>query len=332
MTLMMNSISKYTFNYIDAARIIGIFFVVYGHEHPFMETNDLLLRKYIYSFHMPLFFLISGMLSYGGANLSFKQRERKLWYSLIVPYFLYHSYLILKLFISPNIFWQDVVHILTVNMTPNSPCWFFVALFVIRSVCECFNKKYVLLIIATSIYILCSCAGILLGSFLCSHAIISGCIFYTVGQIGIKHIEAMNKKNMLGLAFISILLVGLYMLYFPRYDMYVGSYNNPLLYILVSVASSFLILFFSWMITQKIPVHLLDKIKPLSRGTMLIVGSHYPIVSLLSKKYFCNHDSLMVKLLITFILIVGYWFIIKMTYKRFPILYGKCNLLKKLND
>ena len=65
---------------------------------------------------------------------------------------------------------------------------------------------------------------------------------------------------------------------------------------------------------------------------MLIVGSHYPIVSLLSKKYFCNHDSLMVKLLITFILIVGYWFIIKMTYKRFPILYGKCNLLKKLND
>lgn len=68
MTLMMNSISKYTFNYIDAARIIGIFFVVYGHEHPFMETNDLLLRKYVYSFHMPLFFLISGMLSYGGGK------------------------------------------------------------------------------------------------------------------------------------------------------------------------------------------------------------------------------------------------------------------------
>lgn len=326
---MMNIIGKNVFNYIDAARIIGIFCVVYGHEHPFAETNDLLMRKFVYSFHMPLFFIISGMLS-GGANISFKQREKKLLYGLIVPYLLYHAYLLLKIFISPNVFWQDIIHILTVNMTPNSPCWFFVALFVVRSLCESFKRKFALLILTTSLYVLCSCAGIKLGSFLCSHAIISGCIFYTVGQLGIKHIDTENKKVVIGLSLISALLVGLYMLYIPQFDMYVGSYYTPLVYILISVASSFLIFVIAWVITQKIPVNLLEKIKPLSRGIMLIVGTHYPIVRFLSNHFFCNHESLLVKLFVTFALIVGYWFIIKLTYKRFPILYGKYKPIKNV--
>ena len=71
----MNSIAKNVFNYIDAARIIGIFCVVYGHEHPFAETNDLLMRKFVYSFHMPLFFIISGILS-GGQILVLSKEKR----------------------------------------------------------------------------------------------------------------------------------------------------------------------------------------------------------------------------------------------------------------
>ena len=215
-------------------------------------------------------------------------------------------------------------------MTPNSPCWFFVALFVVRSVCESFKRKIALLIITTSLYVLCSCAGIKLGSFLCSHAIISGCIFYTVGQVGIKYIDRENKKVVIALSLISVLLIGLYMLYIPQFDMYVGSYYTPLVYILVSVVSSFLILVIAWVITQKIPVNLLEKIKPLSRGTMLIVGTHYPIVRFLSNHFFCHYESLLVKLFVTFALIVGYWFIIKLSYKRFPILYGKYKPIKNV--
>lgn len=42
---------------LDIVRVIGVFLVVLGHlvnEHP--------IRMYIYAFHMPLFFLVSGML------------------------------------------------------------------------------------------------------------------------------------------------------------------------------------------------------------------------------------------------------------------------------
>lgn len=68
--------------WIDVAKGIGILLVVLGHNH-YMK-KDLPLRNIIYSFHMPLFFLISGF---------FIKPEKKLFYnfkkkftSLIKPY------------------------------------------------------------------------------------------------------------------------------------------------------------------------------------------------------------------------------------------------------
>ena len=43
--------------YIDVLKGIGIFLVVFGHV-----THILELREYIWNFHMPLFFFISGFL------------------------------------------------------------------------------------------------------------------------------------------------------------------------------------------------------------------------------------------------------------------------------
>ena len=43
--------------YIDILKGIGIFYVILGHV-----THTSFLFRYIYSFHMPLFFFISGML------------------------------------------------------------------------------------------------------------------------------------------------------------------------------------------------------------------------------------------------------------------------------
>lgn len=44
-------------NYIDVLKGFGIFFVVFGHV-----THNHLLKDYIWGFHMPLFFLLSGFL------------------------------------------------------------------------------------------------------------------------------------------------------------------------------------------------------------------------------------------------------------------------------
>ena len=72
-------------NWIDWAKSIAIIMVVFGHIPE--NTNNFLIR-YICTFHMPLFFFISGYLSKRQTNLS--KNIKKYWHSLIIPYFIYN--------------------------------------------------------------------------------------------------------------------------------------------------------------------------------------------------------------------------------------------------
>lgn len=64
------------FEWIDWMKALGIYLVVLGHFYSFGE-------KFIYVFHIPLFFLISGFLSRKEDDK--RQFWRKLWYNLAIP-------------------------------------------------------------------------------------------------------------------------------------------------------------------------------------------------------------------------------------------------------
>ncbi|MEO8324613.1 MAG: acyltransferase family protein [Nitrospirota bacterium] len=72
--------------WIDALKAMAIIFVVVGHTPGIQGYSNLV--KYIYSFHIPLFFLISGVLfdyeSVGKSLPSFLQKQTR---TLLVPYF-----------------------------------------------------------------------------------------------------------------------------------------------------------------------------------------------------------------------------------------------------
>lgn len=70
------------FPYLDILKGLGIFFVVFGHI-----THINILREYIWSFHMPLFFFISGFLH--NSNSYFKEFLKKKIKSLYIPYILF---------------------------------------------------------------------------------------------------------------------------------------------------------------------------------------------------------------------------------------------------
>jgi fucose 4-O-acetylase-like acetyltransferase len=77
-------------DFLDIAKGIGIILVVMGHYVPH-STEPRLLFNWIYSFHMPLFFFISGLLftdkpANRGGYKSFTIRKIR---SLIVPYILF---------------------------------------------------------------------------------------------------------------------------------------------------------------------------------------------------------------------------------------------------
>ncbi|MDO6759667.1 acyltransferase family protein [Tamlana sp. 2_MG-2023] len=65
--------------WVDRARGLGIFLVIYGHNFPFLES-------YIYSFHVPLFFFIAGI---------FHPKERRSEHivkrakTILIPYFIW---------------------------------------------------------------------------------------------------------------------------------------------------------------------------------------------------------------------------------------------------
>ncbi|MGB5942563.1 MAG: acyltransferase family protein [Leeuwenhoekiella sp.] len=71
--------------WVDQARGLAIFLVVYGHNYPDIEP-------YIYSFHVPLFFLISGMFHPKNVTFGTARKRVKL---ILTPYFIWASILFL---------------------------------------------------------------------------------------------------------------------------------------------------------------------------------------------------------------------------------------------
>lgn len=118
--------------WIDWAKAIGIFLVVLGH-FPGLKGQG-----FIYLFHMPFFFLISGYLY---KRVSFNIEIAKVFRTLIIPYFFFNTVL-LSIALPLGIFkWDCVYNILLGNqeLLPARffrPLWFLVSLFVMRIVCS----------------------------------------------------------------------------------------------------------------------------------------------------------------------------------------------------
>ncbi len=132
--------------WLDAARGIGILLIVAGHIIPMTQP----FSHFIYSFHVPLFFFLSGMvlqkrhmgsavagqMGITGASADVKRRRgflrfvRKKAESLLYPYavFSFLSLVCDRLFDSLDRFGKEIPG--TVFLLGNGPLWFLPALFV----------------------------------------------------------------------------------------------------------------------------------------------------------------------------------------------------------
>lgn len=75
---------KKRIEWIDMARGFAIALVVFAHN-PIPHK----LSSYIYSFHVPLFFLLSGYLLHDGLDIPLKKFIKKKFISLAIPYFFF---------------------------------------------------------------------------------------------------------------------------------------------------------------------------------------------------------------------------------------------------
>lgn len=116
--------------WVDWAKAIGISLVVWAHISP-------IARHEVFLFHMPFFFMISGLLF---RQKGFLQELKGSAYSLALPYFIYNL-----LYMSPLPFggardMKTVINVIFGNQEQLCyvmvPLWFLVALFVMRLVCS----------------------------------------------------------------------------------------------------------------------------------------------------------------------------------------------------
>lgn len=130
-------------NYIDLLKGITIFLVVLGH-------HDTILTNCIYSFHMPLFFFISGIF-HSNYN-SYKKLIVKKVKSLIIPYFIFASTLFIFWLVIGRKYGESAIKNTPIKIAFNgifigsnikgyssmewgSPVWFLLCLFIVINLC-----------------------------------------------------------------------------------------------------------------------------------------------------------------------------------------------------
>lgn len=125
--------AKERVTYLDMAKGVGILLVILGHE----ADLPLAARQFVTSFHMPLFFILSGMAVCltGEKERPFSQILKRKSRSIMRPYFIFSVLcLIMEVFcagVLKNVLWETVREHLwaTVCLAGASVFWFLPALF-----------------------------------------------------------------------------------------------------------------------------------------------------------------------------------------------------------
>lgn len=327
-------------NWIDWAKALAITFVVYGHT-PAKEGD--FLHSYITSFHMPLFFFISGFLTkkeyMGKATLN------KYWHTLIFPYLCYNAlfypYWAIRFTIThPTTNWFDYIKPIlgtfmlqietTYNDYLNGVTWFIAALLVMKiilSICNKYkNGKYIILlftILSTLFYI--NNEFNLYVSTLTPISFAKCFPFFILGYYCRKKNIISEKVQKNDIVFCIIgLIIGIISYTIVRQASTISQYGISFWAMCLSSIIGFLCL-----------CKLLDGVKSkiienISIGTIVIMGLHWMFIGttdyILSKLLHINGDitypPLVVILLAIVFVALEYPFII-LFKNRFPFLLGK---------
>jgi fucose 4-O-acetylase-like acetyltransferase len=135
---------------MQMARGIGILLVTFGHSIPLKEDYPA-IYNFIYSFHMPLFFFLSGFFATKLLNISTINDWIKILsrstLKLIIPYFVISlSYGLIKYFIPHMVkrlfLWQDFFYVITVYPLSNPALflWFLYLIIIMRIVTPIISK------------------------------------------------------------------------------------------------------------------------------------------------------------------------------------------------
>lgn len=253
-------------DWIDIAKGLGMILVILGHCVPFGGK----MHNLIFAFHMPFFFLLSGLV--------FKQTQirvvaKKRLKTLIVPYILFCLLgIVLTLLLGPRASWKDILRDLYLGNPEHlwvSSVWFLVALFITTVLFAVILKLKNILaqkIIVAILFVGGIAFGTVYHAGIINHrlpldidVVPVALLFFAVGYY-IKNKLLAEKKDsdnplyarkkifllcVLAVAFILSSMINV------RVNLHGIEYGNPVLFVIAAFTGSFAVIIFSQLLVRQ---------------------------------------------------------------------------------
>ncbi len=293
------------FSWIDVARGIGIILVIYGHT---LGSEG--YRYLIYSFHMPLFFFLSGLVFHTRSNETYKDSLRKDIKRILIPYFIFaFASLILWFIILPSqdqtiyyiskqifgIFYGNANH---GYLAINTVLWFLPCLFLTKQIFWFLSKLSIKSLILS--LIIFSILGFLISHYFSYikfpfgfETVLTGIVFFGMGYLWNFLPERINQTfNKYSIFLMAIFIITTFFfanLNFDNFgvqvDLRLNRLNNYFYFYIAAISGILATIFISKYINKN------KVLEYLGKNTMPLFIWHYFVFIYLSKVFFLFHPS-----------------------------------------
>lgn len=264
---------------IDIAKGFGILMVVIGHTTPFLWTHD-----FIYLFHMPLFFLLSGLFfKYTTDIKTFLWKKIK---GLLFPYVIFTLLFIPVKYLEYNVIGGGYGTVLSHNYS-DRPLWFLLALFALNLLtyliefirCRRFPIAYAIAIILALIGYLLGRRGVILPCYLVRTLL---CFpFFYLGYIGRQWWLQLPETRPRIVFVVACLILIMGVVFRMQLDvMMVRVDARPWLYCLVPIAGIVATLIISGYVNKAF-CKAKNSLAYLGRNSLYIFACHWPWLGLI---------------------------------------------------
>lgn len=336
-------------NNIDYAKVIMIYAVVLGHYTyalglPFQNVPVWNLMHMITLFHMPFFFIVSGMLF---KDRGVKDTINRGWDQLLIPYFLMCGIAIFLMLIisaySGSLSLREIASLFVGYISANdmiklcsgnwaSALWFCYALFIVK-VLKSWTLKYKLGGVFSVVLYLLAIAIMYIPNkipFRIDAALI-GYLFFSIGYYCKQRLMQMTHiRFTLRLVILMVAVLILFIAAYINLDFdnrqglsinanYFGFY--PPLFIVSGVSGTVMILILSTFL-EKCKSRVILQI---SNGTIVILGFHWTVYILMFR-WWLQSSSVLIALLIALANLIACYCLILLASRFFPALLGNRRL------
>lgn len=220
-------VNKYYY-YVDTLKGFGIVLVVLGHLNP-----GIYLEKWIYSFHMFLFFFLSGYVFKKKKNI--QEQLKTSSKSLLLPYIFWNGVaIVFSLIIKEYTLLQGIRKMFFFDgVSWNSPVWFLVVLFWTRIFYQILSSRRCVQVAIMCFMAFCSYYGIFSSLPIGLNILPNAIIFFGIGKL-LSQIELSRIQCFLAIPMIIASIFGSQLN--NRISMYGNYFGNYIVALLVGIS------------------------------------------------------------------------------------------------